>query len=591
MKKQKLSVIKALRRTVPIIFMAKPLVCIFFIIASIAAGVISGLAAPANERLFVALANLATGDGLLRYVYIGAMLVTGVMLIRIILDAVHSLMFRYHFETVNGILLVENYNKIMRLPAQIFEDSKTLDAINMADHGKNGAISLFETIIDMIFRRVTFFIVIGIYLWSVQPMLLLAIFSIFVAVGFAQIFEVGLWGRLEKESAPLRRLSGHYNDCMTSRERMKETRLLGTFGFFKHLYINVLVLLTQKQWNAQKRAALIRFAINMVNVAGCVFILAMLFYYLRRGDISVGSFAAVFAALNNMFNMVEQFVRQIQYRITQHIGSIHNYIDFLDIPIPEGDTTPPDFSLGITAKDVCFTYPKGEKPAVDGVSLNIKPGETIALVGENGSGKTTLVKLLCGLYSPTGGQVLLGGQDVSTTKGSVLYNETSAVFQDFRRYALNLGENVRVGRIDDIKDPASVLKDADIDPFDTATFPHGLETVMNREFDGIDLSGGQWQRVAMARGLFRRHDFIILDEPTAAIDPLEETRVYKRFAELTKDKIAVLVTHRLGSARIADKIIVMDAGKIVETGTHEQLLNNSGKYAEMWTAQAEAYSI
>jgi ATP-binding cassette subfamily B protein len=241
--------------------------------------------------------------------------------------------------------------------------------------------------------------------------------------------------------------------------------------------------------------------------------------------------------------------------------------------------------------NVTFAYPQSEKNAVEDITLSICPGETLALVGENGSGKTTLVKLLCGLYKPDLGQVIIGGQDSAHTTDSALFSKSSGVFQKFVKYeALTLEENARISDFESSKNPIDAMKKADVYYGDTQTFPEGTETILDRSYNGVALSIGQWQRIATARGLYRTHDFIVLDEPTAAIDPIEETKIYKRCAELTKDKIAILVTHRLGSARIADRIAVMSTGKIIEVGTHESLLAKRGKYYEMWEAQAENYT-
>jgi ATP-binding cassette subfamily B protein len=264
-------------------------------------------------------------------------------------------------------------------------------------------------------------------------------------------------------------------------------------------------------------------------------------------------------------------------------------LNLLDMPVQAKNTANPNLARGVVAENVTFAYPQAQKNAIDGVSLSIKPGETLALVGENGSGKTTLVKLLCGLYKPDFGEVTIGGVNSAETADEALFAKTSGVFQNYVNYIFSLDENVRISDTNSEKDPTGAMEDADVEYKDTATFPQGTATKLSREFEGVELSGGQWQRVATARGLYRYHDFIVLDEPTAAIDPIEETRIYNRFAKLTKDKIALLVTHRLGSARIADRIVVMDEGKIVETGTHESLLAAKGKYAEMWIAQADSY--
>lgn len=212
-------------------------------------------------------------------------------------------------------------------------------------------------------------------------------------------------------------------------------------------------------------------------------------------------------------------------------------------------------------------------------------------MGENGSGKTTLSKLLCSLYKPTEGQICIGGLDPDAAAPCGLYQETSAIFQDFRAYdMLSLSENVQISRFDSADDPRPCLEEAEVNVDDRDTFPDGVDTIMSREFDGIDISRGQWQRVAMARGMFRRHSFILLDEPTSAIDPLEETRVYSKFAEFAQNTTVVFVTHRLASVKIADRIIVLDDGRIIEEGTHDQLLRHGGKYAQMWNSQVAGYA-
>jgi len=213
-------------------------------------------------------------------------------------------------------------------------------------------------------------------------------------------------------------------------------------------------------------------------------------------------------------------------------------------------------------------------------------------VGENGAGKTTLVRLMTGLFLPTSGTVRLDGADTRDVSAGSVYRGISGVFQKYQRYKMTLTDNVGisdVGRTDGPVAMDAALAKAEVDSGDAGSFPDGLETMLSREFDGVDLSGGQWQRIAIARGFYRAPDMIVLDEPTAAIDPLEETAVYRKFSELSRDKTAVLVTHRLGAARIADRILVMDGGRLTEQGTHEELLLRDGLYARMYRAQAQWY--
>jgi ATP-binding cassette subfamily B protein len=244
-------------------------------------------------------------------------------------------------------------------------------------------------------------------------------------------------------------------------------------------------------------------------------------------------------------------------------------------------------------KNVSFTYPLAESPSITDINLKRTQGETVAIVGENGAGKSTLVRLMIGLYKPCTGTVTFGGLNTSDTPLKTLFKHISGVFQKFQRYQLTLRENIQMGdkssseEISRALTQAGMLENGELDP---ATYPKGYDTMLGREFDGVDLSGGQWQRVAIARGLYRAHNIVVLDEPTAAIDPIEESKIYEKFIEISQNKTAIIVTHRLGSTKIADRVIVMEKGKITDIGNHEELLAKGGAYATMFHAQAEWYS-
>ena len=225
-----------------------------------------------------------------------------------------------------------------------------------------------------------------------------------------------------------------------------------------------------------------------------------------------------------------------------------------------------------------FIYPGTDAAAVDGVSVDLAPGTTVALVGANGAGKTTLAKLLLGLFVPTSGDVIRGTVNTRDATRQDIRERTSAVFQNFQRYRMTLRENVVLADVARAEDEQAVLRALARGgvPAELWHGREGLDLRLSREFGTRDLSLGQWQRVAIARGLFREHDVILLDEPTASIDPLEEQAVYERFMEIAAGRTAILVTHRLGSARLADRILVMRDGRIVEDGTHERLLERRG---------------
>ena len=230
---------------------------------------------------------------------------------------------------------------------------------------------------------------------------------------------------------------------------------------------------------------------------------------------------------------------------------------------------------------------------MENVNLTIHRGETIAVVGENGAGKSTLIRLITGLYLPQNGRVTHNNKSTKEITPRVLFTGITGVFQNFQRYQLELSDNITIS---DMESESKTQQDIDVAVvqsglrLDTDIFPNGYETMLSREFDGVDLSGGEWQKVAIARGVYRDHELIILDEPTAAIDPVEETKIYERFAKIARNKTAVIITHRLGSVKFADKIVVMKEGRIVGVGSHEKLLLSCLLYKNMWESQAQSYA-
>lgn len=247
--------------------------------------------------------------------------------------------------------------------------------------------------------------------------------------------------------------------------------------------------------------------------------------------------------------------------------------------------------IGISAKAVSFAYPGHERHVVRDISLDIKPGERIAIVGENGAGKTTLVRLLAGLYLPLRGDVRLDGVSTYDPDAAGFRPRIAAVFQDFMTYQLTARESVaisRSGHMGDDEEIINTLEQAGIGALITS-LPDGLDTYLGRQFGERDLSGGQWQRVALARAFFRDADLLILDEPTAALDPKAEQALFERFAHLIHNKTALMISHRLGIVRFADRIVVMEDGAIVEQGSHAELIARQGRYATMFAAQASWY--
>ncbi|MDQ3896257.1 MAG: ABC transporter ATP-binding protein/permease, partial [Actinomycetota bacterium] len=246
----------------------------------------------------------------------------------------------------------------------------------------------------------------------------------------------------------------------------------------------------------------------------------------------------------------------------------------------------------IVVEDLCFTYRGAARPVLDGVNLEIRRGEVVALVGENGSGKTTLAKLLCALYEPTRGTIRWDDVVAGECDPAGVRSNIAVVFQDFVRYpSLTAAQNIGIGLPARMGDRAAIVEAAQRAGADDAiaALPNGYDTVLSRQFAGVDLSTGQWQRVALARAFLRDAPLVVLDEPTAALDPRAERDLFETVAALYRSRSAVLISHRLSSVRFADRICVLARGRITESGTHEQLVAAGGDYAELFELQARAY--
>ena len=467
-----------------------------------------------------------------------------------------------------------------------FEQSESLDEIQKAQSGRDDAnVFMFHMIgiIDMVPPYLVFF---AIYAASLNPVLLLCIVISFVPSIVTLYMQRNIFYSYEDTAAPVRRKYQGYRKCLTDLAFIKETRVLRVVPFFFGK------MKAEQQQLCEKEAAVrtkangldaINQTVGMIGYLGAVLILVV---SVLKGSISVGAFAAVYYALNSLFNMVLDFICGFLGSTVADLPGVENYVAFLEKDPGRSWKDVPRMGKAMQFSDVSFTYPSAKEPSIEHLNLTIPEKEHLAIVGENGAGKSTLAKLILGLYPPTQGAVTVEDSRASVPQDGCIGR--SAVFQNYMRYQMTLRDNVT------ISDPK---KNAPVKPLleRTGLKPEAVaqcsELMLSREFEGIDLSGGLWQQVAIARGQYREHDLIVLDEPTAAIDPVEESAVYEKFLQMVKGKTAVIVTHRLASARLADRILVMEKGRIAEAGTHEELLAAGGLYSRMWKAQAENYVV
>jgi ATP-binding cassette subfamily B protein len=259
---------------------------------------------------------------------------------------------------------------------------------------------------------------------------------------------------------------------------------------------------------------------------------------------------------------------------------------------PDAIPAPRPIARGFEFQEVSFHYPGTEGAVLENISFSLEPGEKMALIGENGAGKTTLVKLMARLYDPDRGRILLDGRDLREYDVEDLRKEIGVIFQDYMRYDLLAQENIGFGRIECEQDMDRIQTSAGKSMADGVIrrLPKGYRQMLGRRFEGgVDLSSGQWQKIALARAYMRDAQVLILDEPTASLDARAEYEVFQRFAELTSGKMAVLISHRFSTVRMADRILVLEYGRILEEGTHDELVARRGRYAELFELQAAGY--
>lgn len=315
-----------------------------------------------------------------------------------------------------------------------------------------------------------------------------------------------------------------------------------------------------------------------------------------RGGLSAGSIAQYVSSVMLLLTASTGLVRVVQL-LALNDTYTKRYFSYFDIPNPmyQGSLSVEkrdDNDYSIEFKDVSFKYPNTDVYALRHINLKFKIGEKLAVVGMNGSGKTTFIKLLCRLYDPTEGVILLNGVDIRKYNYQEYLSVFSVVFQDFRLFAFSLGQNVAADARFNRSKAEACLKEAGFGKR-LSEMPEGLETCLYHDFDknGVEISGGEAQKIAIARALYKNAPFIVLDEPTAALDPVSEYEVYRKFNEISGGKTAIYISHRLASCRFCDNILVFNEGQIVQHGTHEALLAQpSGKYAELWNAQAQYYT-
>lgn len=487
--------------------------------------------------------------------------------------------------------------KAPRLSLEQFEHTGYYDELTRAmSQTEQKGPDILDQVMSVV-RNLSSLIGYGAVLWVIHPFILMGVVGLTgVSIWIAMKGGQDVWSVLSRQTFK-RRLADYYGAILIDRNTAKEARLYD----LKQYLIDRWTKLYWESRNELRREA-IRVDLKQFGTYG-IAVLASIgaLYYIATSpsvDASPGLYTIFFQAVTGILDPMYLLVLALR-QLGESSGYASDLRHFLDLPeysTPSADPTknarpfPKPLRHGIVVKNVTYTYPDNEIPALHNLNLEINAGEKVAIVGENGSGKTTFVRLLLGLYRPDSGAILADGIDYQDIEPHLLYHSFSAIMQSYVRYHLSLAENIALSEVQTKEQKrtvhrAAVQVGADI----TDSLPQGYDTLIGPEMGGVDLSGGQWQRVALARAFFRNSEVLVLDEPTAALDPMVELAIFERFRELAAGRTALMIAHRLGMARLADRILVFRGGTVIEEGTHDQLLREGGEYAEMFESQARWY--
>jgi len=408
----------------------------------------------------------------------------------------------------------------------------------------------------------------------------------FAFLGYAKNFR----------QTPVRRQLDYLRLLGGSKEAAKELKLFGLQGFLSGRFKTLADQVYHEDIALARRKFTAGSLLSIIGTAGYYTAYVYAVWRTVTGVFSFGTLTLLANAIRDASSNLQQTFSTLS-TIADQALFLTDLIAFFDMKPsirskPDALPAPRPIREGFEFRGVSFRYPGSSRLVLNRLNFHLRPGERVALIGENGEGKTTIVKLLTRLYDPVEGQVLLDGIDLREYDLEDLYREIGVIFQDFMRYEMTARENIGVGRIERLNDPELLLQSAQKSMATDVLrkLPAGMDQMLGRRFDGgVDLSGGEWQKVALARAYLRDAQVLILDEPTSALDARSEYEVFKRFAELTAGKMALFISHRFSTVRMADRIVVLENGRIAEEGDHDTLTSLGGRYAEMFELQAASY--
>lgn len=584
------------RRAIELVWSTSKRLTIWIALLTVAAGALPAAVAYVGARIVDSVvAAIQAGGGdithVIEFVVLEGLLVAGIAAAQRGLSLCQSLLRAQLGQRVNVMIL----EKALTLQLSHFEDSEFYDKLTRARReASSRPLSLVMRTFGLVQNGISL-ISYGVLLvhfspWAVVVLLLAGLPSFVAEAKFS-----GDAFRLFRWRSPETRMQIYLETVLAREDHAKEVKLFGLGRRLLERYRDIF-----RRLYKEDRALTIRrdswgFGLGLVGTVALYGAYAWIAVSTVHGAITLGEMtmylmlfrqgqAAVSAGLSAIGGMYEDNL---------YLSTLYEYLETPVDPARGEARRGPQPEDGVRFENVSFQYPDAARPALENISLHLRPGASLALVGENGSGKTTLIKLLTRLYKPTSGRILLEGLDLNEWDETTLRQRVGVIFQDFARYQMRVGENVGAGDEEYFEDEArwreAAAKGRAGDFIES--LPAGYQTQLGKWFsDGRELSGGQWQKIALSRAFMRtRADILVLDEPTAAMDAQAEAEVFEHFRQLANDRITILISHRFSTVRMADQIAVLDDGRIVERGSHEELMRLNGRYAHLFSLQARGY--
>lgn len=482
-----------------------------------------------------------------------------------------------------------------QLDLQSYEDPAYYDRLERARVQATDRLGMIQSI-GRLFQQTITVISLSVALVYFSPWLLLVLVVCLIPAFMGESHFAFLNYAKNFRQTPIKRELDYLRQVGGSKEAAKELKLFGLSRFLTDRFTSLSNFIFDENIALFRRRLVAVSLLSMLSTAGYYGAYAWAIWETVHGVFTVGTLVFLTASIMNASNNISQMFSTLSSIADQALFLTDLLAFFQMQPTvtskPDALPAPRPIREGFEFQNVSFVYPGTKRLILDGLNFRLEPGERIALIGQNGQGKTTIVKLMTRLYDPTGGRVLLDGVDLRDYEIEDLCREIGVIFQDFMRYEMTAQENIAVGRIEFLNDMDRIRSAAEKSLADGVIqrLALGYKQMLGRRFEGgVDLSGGEWQKLALARAYLREAQVLILDEPTAALDARAEYEVFERFNELTVSKMALFISHRFSTVRMAERIIVLENGRISEEGSHDRLVARGGTYAEMFELQASSY--